>query len=45
MRSSHLFNNILGLDFGAVTGNLWDTDNGRDFGHEMFCFIDFELDR
>jgi glucose/arabinose dehydrogenase len=35
MRRSHSFNNILGLDFNPVTGNLCDTGNGREFSDEM----------
>jgi hypothetical protein len=35
MRRSHSFNNILGLDFNPVTGNLSDTGNGRQFGDEI----------
>ena len=27
--------NSFGLDFDPVTGNLWDTENGRDFGDEI----------
>ena len=27
--------NSFGLDFDPVTGNLWDTENGPDFGDEI----------
>ena len=30
-----LINNFLRLDFNAVTGNLYGTGNGREFGDEI----------
>lgn len=27
--------NSFGIDFDPVTGNLWDTENGRDYGDEI----------
>ena|SRR6266508_1107485 len=35
MRRSYSFNNILGLDFNPVTGNLCETANGHEFGDEI----------
>jgi glucose/arabinose dehydrogenase len=32
---SYGLRNSFGLDFDPVTGNLWDTENGEDFGDEI----------
>ena len=32
---SYGLRNSFGIDFDSVTGKLWDTENGEDFGDEI----------
>ncbi len=32
---SYRLRNSFGIDFDPITGKLWDTENGEDFGDEI----------